>query len=600
MNIFQKAAGVASRQLINVGSNLVNVGAKYLRPESIGAFVSSADGRVQRNQSGDRIVVAPRTLRRLAMYDPVMGSILRKFKTRITKMGWDVGTDCTREITELHRLEKLAAGFLSPYAPDGWKPNFESEILDSNMTADIWKLVSKLAKDDRSSRMRARWVFDQAAVELQAAKAGPAYKAEQFLKSINKDNAQAFKFTLSRWIDDLLIVDAGAGPKVRSLDGGILECYAIPGEEVVRFINPDLSTPQPPYRAFRWERNGFYVADYTSEDMLYMVKNPQPNGYGFSPLEMAITVITASLYADTYNIDSFKSNLPPAIMDLGNIPDAQRIRFRTEWENELHRGGPHRLMFVNSTKGGQMNLHDMKGLTQKEMQYMEYIKWTLRIKCMCAGLAPQDIGFIEDLHRTAGETQQAISTEGMLDMADFLEKEITSGLVAPFFGTGISFKFIRDQQVMSKEQMEVHTGYLNAGVLTRNQVLEMIGQRPLAEGGDVAYMVTRTEIIPVDELYEHNSATELREEPDVDAEQQESGEVESVGAGTKPPTGNQQTQKALDMMRGTDSHVRMVARKAMKEAKDNRKGRVDRFKSSIKEVAEKVKADAVQTALGKE
>ena len=610
MGLLTRAAALAQQTAVKFGNILVEAGVKYSRPDAISALVGAADGRVQRNQSGDRILISPKTMRRMAMYDPVLWSIINCFKTRLTKMQWSVGADVERQIQELNRLEKLAAGWLSPYAPTSWKPDFSSNILPSGMAEQMWKELEPLRKgvtpagskpkaappsgsSNRDARMRARWLFDQAQVSLETSKAGPAAEAENFLKTINKDNNEPFKHVLSRVIDDLCTMDAGAVAKVRTRGGGILEAYDIPAEEIIRYRNPDLSTPQPPYRAYRWERNGFFMADYTTEDMMYLVKNPQTNGYGFSPLEAAVNIITASLYADTYNMDIFRSNIPPAIMDLGPITDAQRIRFRAEWENELHRGGQHRIMFVNPTKGGQMALHPMEGLTQKEMQYMEYIKWTLMVKCMCFRLSPQDIGYTVDLHRTTAEVQQKISTEGILDMADFLEKQITAALILPFFGEGLVFKFTRDGNVMSLDQAQMHEVYLKNGVLTTNQVLKAIGQRPLPDGGDEPFIMTRTDIVPVSEIFSNDSSITLDADPGegTAAEgivQSGGGAVQQKGQGGSPDAAAN-AQKALEKMRGGEEHIRAAVRESMALAKKNRNQHIARFKDRIGSAANKSK-----------
>lgn len=595
MGLFGKAAALAQSTLFKSGNALMTAGLRFSRPETISAFVGAINGKVMRNQSGDRIVVAPRTLRRLAMYDPITGAIIKKFKSRISKMDWTVGPDCQKQIEDLHRLEKLAAGWLSPFKPASWKPAFTSDILDGQMVTDLWKNLKDLDAKDPASRKKARWLFDQAETELQSMNAGPASKAMAFLENINHDNHSPFKYSQERWIDDLCILDAAAGPIIRSRAGGIAECYPIPGDEIIRYMNDDLSTPQPPYRAFRWERNGAHVADFTLEDCLYLVKNPQPNGYGFSPVELAVNIITASLYADTYNIESFKDNMPPAIMDLGPVTDAQRIRFRAEWENELNRGGRHRVMFVNSTQGGQMKLEPIMGHNQRDMEYMKYLKWTLSVKCMCFNMSPQDVGFVEDFHKTTAETQQGISTEGTLDMADFLEHGITDALIKPFFGKDLKFGYVRDQQVMSKDQASVHETYLKNGILSPNEVRQAIGQRPLPDGGDQPYIITRTGVVSTQEIFQNDGALELRAPADeVSGNTQLPTAPEGV-VGQPATRGNEAVGKALSFMRGADHQSVTAIRKAVKEAKANRQARLDRFKEGLAVAADRVRHSALSS-----
>lgn len=568
------------------------------RPEAMGAFMDAVDGRLQRNQGGDRMVISTKTLHQMAHMEPITFAIINKFKTRITKMRWNIGPDLTRIVEEIKDWERAMAAYLSPYAPSGYKPVLDNYLIPEEVATDLRSQLLKLNVKTPQARLKARWLFDQAETEMKLSKGKTARQIEEFMMHMNTDSSQPFKDWLELTIDDMCTYDAGATVKRRYKDGTPLEAYAINGSQVVRYRNPDYSTPQPPYRAYAWEENGKHIADFTTDDMTYMMANPQHGGYGFSPLEAIVHVVMASLYAETYNLDAFRSQIPPAIMNLGPVTDAQRIRFRTEWANEvMGRGGVHRLMFMNIKGGekGQLEMIPMKQLTQEEMQFMEYLKWNLVVKCMCFQISPQDIGFTADLHRTTAEVQQQISTEGILDMANLLEGYINAGIIENMFGQkDLCFKFERDQEVFDKDKAQMYDTFVKDGVLSINRVREKLGERPLPEGGDDPFIMTRTEIVPVSAIFGRDSSLTLDVQPDPKGGEQPGDQTPTESSEITDQPGSIDT-KPSNAQKGIYSRGKVL------EHRKNRSNIHTRFADKITEgtTHEKTRAlQAIRNALG--
>lgn len=611
MSFKTRLMGFTQNALMKFANTIVDRAALIgQRPEAYSIATGSMNGRLQRNQGGERIILSPTTLWKMAHMDPITWAIINKFKSRITKMRWEVGPDIQDQMTELGNWEKIAAAALSPYAPKGYKPDYEAVAIPEEIAKPLSQELNKLTAKTPQARMRARWLFDEAESALHCQKSQEAVKVVDFFKNCNQDSPDPFKDLLETVIDNLLTYDAGAIVKRRTKGGSPYEMYAIDGSQIVRYRNPDLSTPQPPDRAYAWEVGGRNVADFTTQDILYMMANPQTSGYGFSPLEATVHTIMASLYADSYNLDTFRSQIPPAIMNLGPITDAQRLRFRTEWQNEvMGRGGVHRIMFVNAQteqgKESKLQLIPMDPLKQKEMQFMEYLKWTLVVKCMAYQISPQDVGFTADLHRTTAEVQEHISAEGVLDMANLLENYFNAGIIKDFFGYDkLAFRFVRDEAAPDAERAKMDDLYVRMGALSLNEVRERLGKRPIPNGGDEPFIMTRTEIIPVSEIFGRDSSRSLDVDPADEKDQvtDATPPADNPGAVDLKPEQTQKTvEDALLKLRGTHEHQRQERKKKMQAAKNKRKGLFDNFELSLKTQgieAKKKALEAVKEILG--
>lgn len=488
--------------------------ARPLWDGGFGPIFTDWSGKIERQQVG-KPAITPITLYTLAHTDPVTFSILDVYKTRITEMGWTITPDIDKEKSELLLWEKEAGLGASKYAVEP-KPLFESHFLPPTIANPLRAQLKKLDGTDPDSKKKIRWLIDWADLQLRKELIPLAHKAETALQGCNGDAVDPFTALMEMTIDDMCIYDAPSIGGVYSVIGDLQQLYHLPGHEIKIYKNPDFSTPQPPYRAYGWEVNGRIIEEFTTDDLLYFPRNPQQNGYGFSPLEAASYIITASLYADAYNLDSFKSNIPPGILDVGKITPEQRQRFRVWWNNEIEGkdGGKHKVMMTNFGKDA-ISYMEMKGKSQTDMQFMEYLEWTLLIKCMCYGVSPQEIGFTKFFKYETSTNQVKMTNRGVEDAAKFIESAFTEGILKRMLGLkGLKFQLKRSNTMINKEATDTATARINAGLASQNEIREEWGQRPLAEGGDIPAITTRYGIVPVAEIgAELESADEDPEDP---------------------------------------------------------------------------------------
>jgi len=453
------------------------------------------------------------TLKSLSNTDPITWAIKTARKAQVTQTEWDIVIDTESVENEIDRWFEVIMNNMNPW---GYQEVFHPLLLNRDIylraSADIKKILEETSVNDvtgavtqipkEEKKKQLKWYIESLKRKIKQDAETHAHIVKRIFEKPNDSESKTFRSFIEILLDDLLTFDAACIVKNKNAMGELAEMYLVPGQDVKIYRNPDRTTPKAPEPAYVWEDNGVIRAEYTKDEVVYMMANPQQNGYGFSPLEVAAYIITASLYADEYNIDFFKhSNVPPAVFNMGkNITEEQKTNFEAQWDNEVQgKGGLHKMMFIAGADSPQYI--PMRSATSKEMQMMEYLKWTLSIKCACYQISPQDISFVQDFHRTTAQVQKEITKErGIKSLLSLIENYFNTEIVKKEFPfSDVKFEWlgldINDAQV----QANIDTADINNGVISRNDRRIKLGLKPI-EGGDTILVNVGNQFIPIEEL----------------------------------------------------------------------------------------------------
>jgi len=460
------------------------------------------------------IVINALTLKSLSNTDPITWAIKKTRKNQITGTDWDIVPDTEQIELELDRWYNIIMNNMNPW---GFEEVFHPILINKDLylkaSTDIKSILKTVIvnKDDRKKQIK--WYFESIKRKVKQDANEHAQVVKRLFERPNDSETRTFRTFLEVLLDDILTFDAGVIVKNKNFLGEIAEMYLIPGQDVKLYRNPDRTIPNSPEPAYVWEDQGILRAEYTKDEIVYIMDNPQQNGYGMSPLEVAAYIITASLYADEYNIDFFKhSNVPPAIVNLGkNITQEQRKQFEVLWDNEVAGKGLHRMMFISGADSPQYLA--MRNMSSRDMQMMEYLKWTLSVKCACYQISPQDIGFVMDFHRSTSDTQKEITKDkGVKNLLFLLKTYFNTEIVKKEFPfKDVKFDWMGIDLQDEKTQSEIDIQDINAGVISRNDRRRRLGL-PAVEGGDTIVVNLGAQgYVSVDKLIAPEEAPEVEQ-----------------------------------------------------------------------------------------
>lgn len=479
------------------------------------------------------IIINSHTLKQLSNTDPITWSIKTARKAQVTGTKWDIVRDTEALESELNRWYGVLMNNLNPWGfEEVFHPLLLSQELYKKSANDIKNILSEKLVDKQEKKKQLKWYFESLKRKIQADADQHAVVVKRIFEKPNNSECRTFRTLVELVVDDILTYDAGVIVKNKNMLGELAELYTIPGQDVKIYRNPDRTIPNAPEYAYVWEEQGVLRAEYTKDEIVYIMANPQQNGYGMSPLEVAAYIITASLYADEYNIDFFKhSNVPPGIFNLGkNFTQEQRKHFETLWDNEVAGRGLHRMMFLAGADTPQYI--PIREMSSRDMQMMEYLKWTLSVKCACFQISPQDISFVQDFHRTTAQTQKEITKErGIKNLLSLLETYFNTEIIKKEFPfKDVKFQWLgidlNDEQV----QATIDINDINAGIISRNDRRKRLGL-PAVEGGDVILVNVGSQFVPIEELVPPDEAIE--DEPMTDALKEKEHSGLDTGIGSK-------------------------------------------------------------------
>ncbi len=343
-----------------------------------------------------------------------------------------------------------------------------------------------------------------------------------FFNNPNGSN-ETFRTFVDKVLEDLLILDAAAIEKTRYPDGKLAEMHYVDAATIRPVFdihgNQDVEMPirnskgethilpvsyvqvldNSPYGG---STSGEVVAAWPQKDFIYFMMHPQGSlqsfGYGLSPIEAVLSVVANILNADNYNGTYFEEgSFPPVILQLiGQTTERDLQRYREYLFQELQ-GNFHRPAIMAGTQ--EAKVINLKELTNRDMQFMDYMTFLARLLTAAYGLSPQDIGITDDLNRATAEVQQDLSqSKGYGSILSLLKEVFTREIIWRDFGyKDLEFEWVADDTLAKKDAADIYGGLSASGLMTINEVREKLGEQPYGDWADVPMVKGMNGYVPV-------------------------------------------------------------------------------------------------------
>jgi hypothetical protein len=457
------------------------------------------------------LAITPVLLHEIANTDYMISSIIKTLREMVVQVPWHVEADTQDLSGELQRWQDFEVARRKP-GGSLLRFEFESNLLAKELQGEVGAALRGIPDNGQYAAQinRVQTVFQQVEMLCEQDAQEEVNTARKFLGSPNEDSNAPWRSLMQATVTDLCIHDAGAIAKNPTERGDrMAELYHVPGDEVILLTYPDQvgkPRPRPPDPAYLWRQEGYDIAYWTTDELVYFVANEQKDGYGFGPVEMAIYMIMGSLQADTFSLDMLRDfNMPPGIMNLGAIESGEREQVAARYDQESRARKKHKMMFISGIEKGALQLLQPKGMTAADINMESYLKWCLLAKCMCFGISPQDVGAVMDFHRTTGEVQERLTKiRAIKSMLDLLAQNLNGGVVKSESGLNCQrARFVWDYEGIDDPMRDAQIDKIDrdSGVSTINDRLKKLGKPPIP-GGGVHTINTGMGLIPVIHLGE--------------------------------------------------------------------------------------------------
>lgn len=339
-------------------------------------------------------------------------------------------------------------------------------------------------------------------------------KISKLLKKPNR-NGDTWRSFLDKSLEDLYVCDAITWEKTRYPNGELAELYQVDSTTIHPVFNEygqqdvdiPLNTAKGPevlpvsylqvlnYSQYGGPQSGDIIAAWPKRDMAYFHMHPQGSlegfGFGLSPIESVLSVVANILNADNFNGTYFEEGaFPPIILQLiGQMNerdlDATREYLMAELMGNFHRPA----VMAGANKAEVLNLKDV---TQRDMQFMEYTIFMAKLMTAAYGLSAQDINITDDVgSKNVAENQTELSEgKGYTSTLELIKEQINLIIEEDFGFDDIEFAWVADDTMSESEISDVVDKRLKNGTMTLNEARNKFGDKPFGTWADEPVILT--------------------------------------------------------------------------------------------------------------
>lgn len=282
------------------------------------------------------------------------------------------------------------------------------------------------------------------------------------------DREHSWDQWLRMQIEDLLVIDAVAVYPRSTRGGGLYGFELIDAATLKRVLDDTGRTPLPPDPAYQQILKGIPAADYSSDQLTYLMRNPRTNRiYGYSPVEQVITTVNIALRRQMSQLAFYtEGNVPEALAQVPPTWTQKQItEFQTWWDSimEGNQAAKRKMRFIPSLD----NIVFPKNAVLKD----EMDEWLARIVCFAFSISPSAL--IKQVNRASGEQMaDTAKEEGLLPLLRFLATHMSVLVQRYLNAPGLKFRFKVLNKVDPKSQADIHGIYIDRKVLTPDEVRE--------------------------------------------------------------------------------------------------------------------------------
>lgn len=331
-------------------------------------------------------------------------------------------------------------------------------------------------------------------------------------------NDESFRTLLDKMVEDLLTLDAVSIEKTRYPTGALAELYFVDSatirpvydeygnqdiliplqtEASDKLGEPDEELPTSYVQVldnsqYGGPESGQIVAAWPKRDFIHFHMNPQGAmesfGYGLSPIEGILSVVSNILNADNYNSTYFEEGaFPPIVLQLiGQVNQRDLEAYREYLVAELS-GNFHRPAIMATEKAESLQIHNLKNFNNRDMEFMEYQNWLAKLCCAMFGLSPGDIGLTDTQgsKNVAEEQTEIAEAKGYSSILALFKEVFNQDIIWKDFGyEDLEFDWVATDQQSPGEASTMYDRDLKNGSVTLNEVRAKRGLAPYPEWAD--------------------------------------------------------------------------------------------------------------------
>jgi hypothetical protein len=312
---------------------------------------------------------------------------------------------------------------------------------------------------------------------------------------------------LRRVLEDLITIDAPAILLRKSLSGKVMQWRWTDGADILRLIDDQGYTPEPPSPAYTQLWEGIPRLFLATDQLVYRPRNIVPRGttasqlYGYSPVEAQAEEIKIGQARLKYVLSFYTEGSVPGLVQM--VPPgvtADKILEGMQWMNSELAGqlGARRQWRMAQSYGGTQELGPKDEIVQLKEPVLADVYDDLHIRKLSFAFGVSAQRLLKQMNRASAEANQdAAQEEGMLPWITWVRGTINRCFEIMGFP---QYEAVPDTAVELDpvKQSQIDSEYVKTGIRTINEVRDARGMlpRPEPEANQLG-IVTATGWVPV-------------------------------------------------------------------------------------------------------
>lgn len=294
--------------------------------------------------------------------------------------------------------------------------------------------------------------------------------------------------------DDLVCGSIALYPRA-SRGGQLHSIVPVDVGTIKKMIDAQGYTPLPPSPAYQQILKGSPAVDYTSEELVYWMRNPRTwKLYGYGPVEQVLVTVNIAMRRQQFMMEYYtEGNIPDMILGVPDTWTPDQIKeFQTWWDSILsgNTAMRRRTRFMPEVKNVILPKDSKEILTDSADE------WLARIVCFAFSIAPTAL--IKMTNRAQSEqVAETAKEEGLLPFLNWLARKLTYIANVWLEAPNVKFAFKLTNEIDPKVAADIRRDDVKAALISVDEARIDMGRAPA--GMPDLVMMTATGPVPLRE-----------------------------------------------------------------------------------------------------
>ncbi len=282
-------------------------------------------------------------------------------------------------------------------------------------------------------------------------------------------------------LEDMLVIDAATIYPRKTKGGQPYSFEVMDGALIMRKLNADGRTPDPPDVAYQQILKGLPSVDFSRDELVYFPRNLRSNhAYGYSPVEQCVRIVNIALRRMTSQLEYYREgNIPEALIAVPKEwTTAQLVEFQAYWDDIMEGNLAQRrhAKFVP----GDMKYQETRQPPLKD----EFDEWLARVVCYAFSVSPQP--FVREMNRATSQSSAEMAQQEGLEPLLIWSKNLMDLLIWKYFQfRDVEFDWEEEIEPDALKQAQINQLYVQSGIMTVDEIRSSLGLDPLPEEPEI-------------------------------------------------------------------------------------------------------------------